>query len=212
MRTTHLLTNNTVSAINVEFEVSHETDETADGLTSDGDVTFEITDEWFSCWDVGVPSMAYSFFWGASLLGTQNLDLVDAEESDPLTDIVVLWEGSQTFESFTIEPGGQYQLVLFNSNREYDTDGDDAAKTVAAKAAANAAAAEFENGLSGRAARGLSSDIAGNWTIASEGGEETLATTGSDSSGAGVSIGIAASLLVAAVVVRRGLRRRHAQQ
>lgn len=213
MRTTHLLTNNTVSAIEVEFEVDHSvTDETADGLTSDGDVTFEITDEWFSCWDVTVPSMVYSFFWGASLLGTQDLDLVDDDEGDPLTDIVVPWSGPQTFETFTIEPGGQYQLVLFNSNREYDTGGNDADNTVAAKAAANAAAAEFENGLSGRAARGLSSDIAGNWTLAAADGEETLATTGSDSSGAGVSIGIAASLLVAAVAVRRGLRRRHAQQ
>jgi hypothetical protein len=116
--------------------------------------------------------MAYSFFWGASLLGTQTLDLIDDEEEDPLTDIVVPWEGSQTFESFTIEPGGQYQLVLFNSNREYDTSGDAAAANVAATAAANAAAAEFENGLSGRAA----------------------------------------SLLVAAVAVRRGLRRGHAQR
>lgn len=100
------------------------------------------------------------------------MDLIDDEEEDPLTDIVVPWEGSQTFESFTIEPGGQYQLVLFNSNREYDTSGDAAAANVAATAAANAAAAEFENGLSGRAA----------------------------------------SLLVAAVAVRRGLRRGHAQR
>ena len=183
MRTTHVFTNNTGSDKTVDLSVYHDvTDNVTNGTTSDGDVEFETSDKYFSSWDVEGPHMEYSFFWGApGLLDTSSLNLEDYESGDPTAVVNLTWDGTQSFQQFTIPAGATYQLVWFNSNKDY-TNGE-----TGAAAASDAAANEFASHnwkLTGRLARGLNADLTGNWLVGpadvNNGSGGSLANTGAE--------------------------------
>lgn len=206
MRTSHLLTNNSANPVTITFKIEHDiTDTVAAGTSSSGDNAWTSADRWVSAWDAEANSMVYSIFWGTpDILNTDTISLVDDDTSEPLSTMTVPFTATQTFESFTIAAGAQYQLVLFQSNREYN------GTEAGAEAAQAAAVAEFSAanfGLSGRLARGLDTSIPGNWTAGTAAGEE-LANTGSTMDATPIAFGAFALISAGAGAVFAARRRR----
>ncbi len=210
MRTSHVLTNNTGSAITVTWKMHHDWTDAgniAHVQTSTGDNVWDASDIWAGAYSEDPGVMVAAFFWATpELLTNSSTSFFDNSNSQAITNLGTAFYGDQTFNTFTVTPGAKYQLMWFDSNTEA------AAETNDARAAAlTAAVAEFgdwEWGYHDRSARGIDVTIPGNWR---EGhynpaaNTPTLPNTGSTLEGAWLALG----LLVAAggaFTLRRWMR------